>query len=541
MIRLFASIWLAAVAGGGSCRSDQAPSTLRASDCGPKLPCPTGLDCREGACVGSEGAEEAIHLRIRPAADRSLAAVELVGLSVPEPVFTLAEPVQVPFQVALDGQVLDPEGRSVAATRVVALPQGGLGAASLGVEGQQSAVNPAIFSLAIAPWWPTATGMRSLTAYRLRMALPGLPPWEADLRWNQVEPRVVVEIPRTDSVVRLPGTVRVGGGNPLPLAQVRVVAFGEDGSAGPLSSEGFTDALGRFELRFWPAGSVRRVRLQATSTDPQRPLPTLVQGVDVPLVGQAPPVVLEVGDSQRLFTATIQAVAEGRPLAGADVQLAVEVGASTFTSRGRTDDQGRVRLPAWPGTHRIDVVASLDDPVRVTRVARDLSASAPEATVAPLPRTPVAGQVLDPEGVPVAQALVEARLLRATFGDPTLVRPEDVAPQRAFQTETLDDGSFLLSLDPGTHALTITPGRGLPIYHTEIAFSGDQPRTLDPITLVPAAVVLARLVDEDGAPVADTLVEAWSGGARPVRVWVDRTGSDGRFRLRVPTRPEPLP
>ncbi|MEZ4468898.1 MAG: hypothetical protein R3F43_31830 [bacterium] len=43
----------------------------------------------------------------------------------------------------------------------VARPVRGLDDEPLAVEGAFSAVNPAIFSLDIAPWWPTAAGMRA--------------------------------------------------------------------------------------------------------------------------------------------------------------------------------------------------------------------------------------------------------------------------------------------------------------------------------------------------------------------------------------------
>ena len=528
---------LAVVAGGGTCQSSQVESAVDPGACGRQVACPASLECREGACVGTTGADHPITLRIRPGRDRSLAPVELTNIQVDTPVRTLAVAVQVPLQVALDGQVLDPDGRSVPATRVVAVPGGGLATDPLVVEGRRSAVNPAIFSLAIAPWWPTETGMRSLTPYTLHIALPGLPPWEAALRWNQVEPRVVVEIPRTDAVVPVRGQVRVAGTTPIPLPNLRVVAFDLETDQ-PRSSEGLTDAEGQFQVTFWPMGGPRSVRLRVQSTDPTRPLPVLERVIEVPTEA----VVFELVDPQRVFTATVRVEVDGVPLAGAELRLQTDTEAGTYTSRGRTGADGRVSLPAYPGRYRVDVVASVEDDARVTRVERELSAAAPAIIVSPLPRTPVAGRVLDLAGEPVAGAPVEARLLQSAFGDPTLARPDDRPPTRTFRTTTREDGTYLLALDPGVHRLFVDAGRGLPAWSGEIAFSGEQPRTLDPVTLPAAAVVVARLVDEDGAPVVDTLVEAWSAAEPAVRLALTRSGPDGTVRLRVPvTRPVPTP
>ncbi|MCB9549045.1 MAG: hypothetical protein H6706_24855 [Myxococcales bacterium] len=539
MIRLAASIVMAAVAGGGGCGTESQRASRAATDrCQATLPCPESLRCEEGACVGADPPDWPLTLRVRPAADLALAAVELSGLALTAPVTDLASPIRLPFRVGLDGQVLDPDGRSVPATRVVALPVGGLGDEPLAVEGDFSAVNPAIFSLDIAPWWPTSAGMRALTTYALRLSLPGLPPWEARLRWNQAEPRVVVEIPRTDAVSRLPGEVRVGGSNSIPLAGVQVTAV-DPVTGEPLSSEGLSDALGRFEIRFWPMGEARTVRLVARGTDPTRPLPTVTAMATIPATGLADAVTLEVGDTGRLFPATVRVVEDGAPLVGARVRLEGQVGAGTVVLRGATDASGQLRLPVYPGRYLIDVTPSVEVPARITRVERDLAPEAAEVTVSPRPRTPVAGVLVDADGAPVVGALVEAHLARATFGDPALVRPDDRAPARIFRAETREDGSFLLALDPGTHRLLLTPGRGLPAVEAVISFSGEQPRTLDRMVLPPAAVLLARLVDEDDAPVAGALVEAWATVDPPVRLAVGESAADGRVRLVLPTRIAP--
>ncbi|MEZ4468895.1 MAG: hypothetical protein R3F60_26960 [bacterium] len=72
-----------------------------------------------------------------------------------------------------------------------------------------------------------------------------------------------------------------------------------------------------------------------------------------------------------------------------------------------------------------------------------------------------------------------------------------------------------------------------------MSFSGEQPRTLDPMVVPAAAVLLGRLVDEDDAPIAEALVEAWATTDPPVRVATGHSGADGRLRLVLPTRLSP--
>lgn len=539
---------LAAVIGGSSTCDDDARIT--APVCG-EDGCPTDQRCENRACVGETGPVYPITLRILPT-DDTLAPVELADLRFASmPVLSLSDPVTLEARVPVTGQVIEFENgepRSLPVRRVVVEPVGGISAQPLIAQGVISANNLLLFTFSLTPFWPRANERGAAepsispqpVAYRVRAALRGLPPWEAELDWDTISRDVVVRVPSTANMPGIQGVVRV---NDLPLRDVRVYA--RDTVTGrQLSSDGVTDESGAFSVRLWPTvGEIpvaQSVDLAFVSANPARPLPSHSIPVTTPASGFAAPIRVDLpepGPSVRTTIRVGQPQGDTRtPLAGVEVQLRRAFASGVHSVRGRTDAAGEFSTLIFPGEYVVDLAPSAGSPLRLSRLRQSLDAGLTELTARP--RTAISGAVLDADARPVANARIEATLLEARYADETLSSADEAPPYRIFETRTDATGQFLLSLDPGRHRLLITPPEtsGLPPFIELLEFQGDQPRTDLAIALPPAAVVSGVLVDSDGETVDSAFVEVWVEGEPPFQLTRGQTTTNGRFNLRLPVR-----
>ena len=304
---------------------------------------------------------------------------------------------------------------------------------------------------------------------------------------------------------RLEVQVRDPEGAPVADAEVRLLPSRDGGAFG--GSGGFeafgvgggtratTDEAGRAELSVQTEGRYRLV-VEAAGFPPKT-----VEGVRPARGAEAPrvEVALEPG---RILTGRV-VDADRQPVAGADVWLRL-VGAEAVPFSGfllaagpsddgvTTDDEGRFRIGGLPddgGPKAVHAVVL----ARAPGVGEGLLAWTPDLrdpVVVLRPRASLQGRVLDPEGAPVADALVRARLeAREGWGD----------WDDSWETRTDAEGSFRFD-DLPPEPLRVLAEAGAR-RSAELAVDPTRPGATLELRLGPAAGLTLRFVDAAGLPV----------------------------------------
>lgn len=505
--------------------------------------CPTGLRCQARACVGGAAPLGTYALRIVPGNGDGRAAVELEDLRFTgTPTLVLETPLPVPKAAVLTGTAQTADGLRPA-TSATARPSRGLTQRPL-VISSSAELQSGGFELALAPWWPTLVGGARQITYQVRLEPQDLPPWRIDvLQVESGDQARTLDLPDTANLVTLSGVVVVSEANPSPLRDLEVVALDAEGRT--VSTTGRTDTAGAFSVQIWPEDAARELVLRAKAAAEDRPLPVLTQPISVAADGRAAPATLYLGESGPTFNLTgavrgTNLAGDTVPVPGATVRLRATVGNGAFALSTRTDAEGQYRAVVYPGDYVVDVEPPIDPelPLRLTRRTVTLSAEVSTFDLNPLPRSAVYGQVVDAAGEPVGSASLTAELAEARYGDPRLNQPGEVPPARRVTGLTGPDGTFALTLDPGVHALTVSPPpeRGLPVTALSIEVSGEQGRPVDvgTLTVPAAAVVVLEVSDDTGGALNQATVELWRVAEPPVRLATSTSNADGRVVLVMP-------
>jgi hypothetical protein len=526
-------------------------STVRRG-CEADSECPAGLVCGLGACVGDAAPARALLLRVRPPEDQSLSAVEVQGISFDgAPILDLPSPVVLPARRALIGYArTSDESETSVSARALALPNGVLGGDGLETtaESVQTRRGPR-FTLGLAPCWPDPAGACAGVFWRVRLTPDPTKYPPVDFENVSVGSAAAEEerpfvLPGGRDLPEVRG--RLTRANGLPADDLLVFATDLDGRR--LTTETRTDAVGRFSVRYWPAYGGREVVLRAFSDALGRPLPRFASTQRLPTSGVD---VAEMSWDLRwpaldqTFVLVGRVVAQGEPLGGTRLRFETPLAAGRFTATALVGDAGRFEVTLYPGTYRLDVEPALGTPYRLARLRTDLSATTSQFEVVAQLRNPVVGRLVDPAGAGLPGARVVAELLELRSGQPELDRPDETPPTRFVETETITDGAFDLSLDPGVHRLTFNPplATGLPPLQRRVEVPVESGITvlLGDIGLAPAVVLTATVRGPDEAPVPGATVEAlWApegleGQAERAAEGV--TDTDGAVVLRLSSRP----
>lgn len=276
------------------------------------------------------------------------------------------------------------------------------------------------------------------------------------------------------------------------------------------SSHAITDGAGRAVLLRVPraTGLMPRVRgweLVAPAS------------VDVG-AGVAPPLALVVATRLSLRGVVVRG---GRPVADAEVVLVGPGGRRT----SRADGRGAFVVDGLaPGPHQVYAAALAVGAFTTAAVEVALPTAAP-ITVVLDGGGAITGRVIDQDGRAVVGVVVTAQEVASddTGGGPT-------ALDGGFVADALAGGRYRLRVDPYAGAPTPLPWAGAapPL----VAVAGGDAR-IGPLVLRvtrAAGAIAGRVVDPDGAPVADAFVRlgpTWGAAGAPTV----RTTADGRFAL----------
>jgi 5-hydroxyisourate hydrolase-like protein (transthyretin family) len=522
----------------------QPPSPNGSTGCAVSGDCPTGLECRESACVGGSIPEVSYTLRFTPRSDSVLAPVELAGVRFEQDLVHRIGPIRLADRFALTGRARI-DGRDIG-VRVTARPlvRGALARRPLTFISQDAdSSGNARFTLNWAKQWPTLSGGQQPVFYEMRMApheVELYPPWVGQEQPGETGGGLLTEeLPLPADMPTLEGEILLREDAPNPLRNMQV--FAVDAAGQLVSSRVTTDESGKFTLALWPADAPRAVTVRARSTDATGPLPDLEGAAEVPGQRGEPTelVRLFAGVNEPTFTLTGHVNDEGTPLSNVALRFRATVGNGTYRASAQTDAEGRFEAEVYPGEYVIDVVPPLTESrARLTRLARTLT---PDSVLelSPKARPFLAGTVRDPAGAPVAEARITARLLRATYADPTLAVDSEEPPPRSVETSTDEGGVFSLQVDPGTHVLTIapTPERGLPALDVEVQVPALGAGVTQEFSLPPAAALVVELTNRVGEPAAEVAVEAWAVSVEGEKMVAQgATDAAGRLSLILPNR-----
>jgi len=338
--------------------------------------------------------------------------------------------------------------------------------------------------------------------------------------------------------------LRLVDGDGHPVAGVAVEAKGADASV-----RGVSDAAGRVVLRVPPLAALRLTTDAATWWAPAQRVSTPPAGGEQDLGpwALAPTARLEVQVRDP----------EGAPVADAVVRLLPSRDGGAFGwsggfeafgvgggARATTDEAGRAELSVeTEGRFRLVVEAAGFPPKTVEGIRPAHGAEAPRVEVALEPGRTLTGRVVDADRRPVAGASVWLRLVGAEAvpfsGFLLAAGPSDDG------VTTDDEGRFRLGGLPddggpeAVHAVVLAraPGVGEGL----LAWTPD---LRDPVVVLrPRASLQGRVLDPEGAPVADALVrarlEAREGWGDWNDSWETRTDAEGSFRF-DDLPPEPL-
>jgi uncharacterized GH25 family protein len=381
--------------------------------------------------------------------------------------------------VAVEGRVVDPQGRPVPEAEVRVAPAGGLPAApGPGDEPSPPVLTGPDGSFRIEDRRPGET-------VDLGVRRPGYAPASAPgLRIPREQPvRIVLQPTAT-----VEGSTVETGGAPVPGALVLILP------SNPVhpTRQARSDENGLFRIEDVTPGSFE-IRATAPGRQEAR-LANLevragqeLQDVEIVL---APGAVL----AGRILSPT------GQPVSGAEVSLLPEGSASPLLSAGATlsDEQGRYRLERLsPGTHTVKAVY---EGYRPAQRRLDVREGGNTLDLTLEPGATLGGHVVDPLGAPVAGARV---FLRPPPGEDPRGLPSDTSgPDGAFTLTGLADGSYRLFAEKAGFARS-RDGR-------EVAVAGTSVTGIE-IQLTPGGAIAGRLLGLDFNELSRVLVRTDSG------------------------------
>ncbi len=225
----------------------------------------------------------------------------------------------------------------------------------------------------------------------------------------------------------------------------------------------------------------------------------------------------------------------GHGVPGATATLQAEVGNGAFQTLVQADGAGVLDAQLPPGTYTVVVVAPetsaagllVQGDVDVPSTNADLELTLPA-------RVRFAGAVLDPDGA----TLPGAQLTITRVVDPAGPDAPLAHTFVSFTTQSGDDGTFEVSVDPGRYRVSTRPPRGKNApASSELVTVPDGGLQAD--VRLPARAVVAGTVLSSGAPVDNAYVRVFSdflldeqGSA--ILVGEAVSGSDGAFEMVVP-------
>jgi protocatechuate 3,4-dioxygenase beta subunit len=285
---------------------------------------------------------------------------------------------------------------------------------------------------------------------------------------------------------------------------------------------------GRFRLEPVPPGLPVTVAARAAGYAEARDTVKVERGAEaagtvellLPRAGLVRGIVLDP-EGRPLPAARVYAVPDGVPSLLEDPRAAVTVNHRIFEALdAKADEQGRFELGGVPLGALQLMIAAHPDHVRSAPVEVRLAAGSPEAAVElRLQRWgTLVVQVVDAEGRPAVPG--EVRLF------PSAVRARNRSLERA------SDGSFP-RLVPGPYQVEVLAGDTTVTRDVDVPGG---PPTEVIVRLSGGSSLAGRLVDDRGAPIAETLVTATPDPRNPRRVLgtasgSSRTDGEGRFRI----------
>lgn len=383
-------------------------------------------------------------------------------------------------------------------------------------------------------------------------AAPALPPLLLPDFKIIADQQTIIPYPDT-TLARISGVISARSNqlSPISGAQVDGVAISQLGTR-LVSTSAITDSTGAYTLLFPPTVSTYSVTVRPGNTQSANPLvPVMTFGGLMPPHDDLPiELALNIPTDTVSLTALVHDTA-GVAVPDATVFFRGQVGEGpikgTFSATSTSDRDGVVQVTLIPGRYEITVAPASDqtNALSTSTLCVNSAMAAPltdcVASVAhngtitlPLPqKVDITGRVLSIEGKAVPASRVVYTL------------NSNAVTQRQFTTTAAADGSYTLAVDPsqGTssadYEVTVEPDQssGLP-RHRELLHVEHEAVQHD-IKLFAPSLVYGRVVDPNGAPLADVTIAFYSvdlgSAGQPLLVGLGKSTVGGEFVVPLPT------
>jgi len=346
------------------------------------------------------------------------------------------------------------------------------------------------------------------------------------LKWEsepfQIMPGEILEAEiQMQSGGSLSGIVVDDNGNPVKGARVKAVAPGaSEREAAFGGGFGTTDEQGRFVLRGLGAGTYEVLASASGYLEGRSEAVTLAEGAGVSGITVTLP------KAHRL--AGVVRTTDGRPVPGARITV-VDTSVDGVRKLGAASKEDGSWEVEGLGSQPVEVSAEADGYGRVT--LKEVKPDTQDVLLELPPLGGVSGIVVNQDGKPVRAFSVKPIPVEIDQG---YSRPRNTR----FKTFGNVDGSFKFEdLPPGTYTLNVqSPGyRGTTLENVRV--DAGQITDVGTLTLLPGGVLVGRVLDATGAPVAGAKVSVVGGVSkfsmapgRTPRATVT-TGPDGTFKF----------
>jgi len=520
-------------------------NTLSKAGCRDENDCPKNLTCNAPLCTDDAQPEWPLLLRFLPPVNSAAGEGEMDNVVFGEKAILDMPDVRLPVPVEVIGSARLPNGTSLPVS-VTARAESATYPRLSYVGETTDDVNGPRFALRLPAVWPSEGASLLAVIYRLNVVpkeTDRYPPWTITPFQVPTEGgRINLDLPDPDTMVSYSATIVQNEVTPVPIAGLR--AYAVDGDGRTISTDVRTDQLGQFTIRFWAVSAGLTGTLRIRPTVESGPYPALDLPLTVPEAA-APMATVDEMTNNIAFGDTgdigwVSGTVHGNEfIAGARLHFRSEIGNGIYRYDVlQTNDEGQFQALLYPGAYTVDIIPPLDSRYRITRITETIEGGS-TLNFRPQTRANVSGRILNAEGTPIPNAIIEATLVKASFADPRLSRANDVSPTRRQRVQTDSSGGYVLELDPGSHTLSIRPplSSGLAVLTQRLDITALDTTVNDVDIQIPSASGLRlRLIAANNEGISGAVVEAWRMDKSPPELAARaRTSDNGQVLLRLST------
>jgi len=494
-----------------------------------KAQCTTDSDCPEGTyckgpydiCVTAEHNQSSVAVAATPPADAGLTTSHLGPLALAQ---DNSLDLDLPQTVAISG-VVRVQGNNLEGSvpsTLVAIAKDEVIKGTL-MRAQANATEKG-FSLLLEK------GRTYALSIRIDNAEPKVPVHRVEVKYDKSKSNVELLLPPATSYPLVSGRIfREKNGIRQPLNDLEITAIHEGTREQCTSS--ITNKLGAYEIRCPVTKGAYQVLVSPTVDGPIipsfkarfQPVENKVDSGDEPAEPMNTVIItgdkvlddiVVVTDQAETVSAKVQVIdPSGKGVAGVELNVTAAVTQTdfwtdaTFRAEITTDVNGIGTFEALSGNnYRVIISPHPSDELAMHKQNEWDVSSQPTLEIQLGKKVELRGSVVDFHDASVEGTLITAH---SSWINP-VTKTKSV---RKYTTTTLEDGTFILNVDPGEMVLSLEPNAtsGLPRFWVELSEPvGSEGMTLQPIKLAAPSLVEGFVLSGSGDPLANVSVDFYS-------------------------------